>query len=82
MKKHKEEKIKALEYEIISEFARIRRTQKISSQQLSKESGIIRNTINRIENHKQSPQMNTILNLLEKLDCTFEIVPLNEKNIN
>lgn len=81
MKAKKDEKIKRLEHEIISEFIEIRKSQKICRSKLANMANITRQTVERIEHEQTSPNISTILELLKPLDYTLEIVPLeDEKN--
>lgn len=74
----REKKIMDLEFEIISKFIELRKEAKFSQEQLSRETKVIRTTIARIENNVNSPQLKTILELLEPLGYTLEIVPLKK----
>lgn len=75
----REKKIIDLEYDIISKYIKLRKEAGISQEQLSKETSVIRTTIARVENSMNSPQLKTILELLEPLGYTLEIVPLDKK---
>ena len=50
----------------------------MSQEQLAKETSVIRTTIARIETNINSPQLKTILELLEPLGYTLEIVPIKK----
>ncbi|MBR1413446.1 MAG: helix-turn-helix transcriptional regulator [Bacilli bacterium] len=71
----REKKILDMEYSIITNYVKIRKNAKISQEQLSHETSVIRTTIARIERNMNSPQLKTMLELLEPLGYTLEIVP-------
>ena len=70
--------IMAREYSIISNYIKLRKNAKISQEQLANETNVIRTTIARIENNMNSPQLKTMLELLEPLGYTLEIVPIKK----
>ena len=65
-----------MEYNIVTNFIRLRKEANISQEQLAKETNVIRTTIARVENYMNSPQLKTMLELLEPLGYTLDIVPL------
>lgn len=75
----KEKKIMDMEYNIISNFIKIRKDSNISQEELAKKTNVIRTTIARVENHMNSPQLKTVLELLEPLGYTLEVVPLKKQ---
>ena len=75
-----EQKIMNIEYEIIKSTIELRDRKKISQRMLSKITGIKQPAISKIEKHKNSPQLNTILKLLTPLGYTLEIVPIDNKS--
>ena len=68
----REKMIMDMEYSIITNYIKLRKNAKISQEQLANETNVIRTTIARIENNMNSPQLKTMLELLE---------PLYENNI-
>ena len=77
----REKMIMEIEYEIITNFIKLRKETNISQEQLAKQTSVIRTTIARIENNMNSPQLKTMLELLEPLGYTLKIVPIkNKKN--
>lgn len=74
-----EKKIMNMEYDIITNFIKLRKESNISQEQLAKETNVIRTTIARIERNMNSPQLKTMLELLEPLGYTLDIVPLKDK---
>ena len=73
-----EKLIMDMEYTIITNYIKKRKEAKISQEQLAKETNVIRTTIARIENNMNSPQLKTMLELLEPLGYTLEIVPIKK----
>ena len=77
----REKMIMEMEYEIITNYIKLRKETNISQEQLAKQTSVIRTTIARIENNMNSPQLKTMLELLEPLGYTLKIVPIkNKKN--
>ena len=76
---NREKLLMDLEYELIEQFITIRKGKHITQDELSKESQVIRQTINRIENCITSPGVNTMIKLLDPLGYTLKIVPLEDK---
>lgn len=74
----REKKIQDMEYSIITNYVKLRKEANISQEQLAKETNVIRTTIARIESNSNSPQLKTILELLEPLGYTLEIVKIEE----
>lgn len=68
-----------LEYNFICDLIRVRKSENLSQATLAKEAGIIRETIAKIENHLNSPQLNTLINILEPMGYTIGIIPLHKK---
>lgn len=74
----REKMIMDMEYSIIANYVKLRKDSNISQEQLAKETSVIRTTIARIERNMNSPQLKTMLELLEPLGYTLEIVPLKK----
>ena len=72
----REKLIMDMEYSIITNYIKLRKEANLSQEQLAKETNIIRTTIARIENNMNSPQLKTMLELLEPLGYTLDIVPI------
>ena len=66
-----------IEYELICELIKLRKDANISQQQLADECNVIRTTIARIENGINSPQLRTMISLLDSLGYTLKIVKKN-----
>ena len=75
----REKMIMDMEYSIITNYIKLRKNAKISQEQLANETNVIRTTIARIENNMNSPQLKTMLELLEPLGYTLEIVPIKKQ---
>lgn len=75
----REKMIMDMEYSIIANYVKLRKDSNISQEQLAKETSVIRTTIARIERNMNSPQLKTMLELLEPLGYTLEIVPLKKQ---
>lgn len=83
------EKILAdLEYQLITSFIKLRKSQHLSQQELADASDTIREMVAKIENQIVSPQIKTLIKILEPLGYTIGIVPIdrevekNEKVVN
>lgn len=74
----REKMIMDMEYSIITNYIKLRKNARISQEQLANETNVIRTTIARIENNMNSPQLKTMLELLEPLGYTLEIVPIKK----
>ena len=75
----REKKIMDMEYSIITEFIKLRKEKGYSQERVAQDTKVIRTTIARIENKMNSPQLRTMLELLESLGYTLEVVPLKKK---
>ena len=75
----KEKMIMDMEYDIITKFIKLRKEAGISQEKLANETKVIRTTIARVENCMNSPQLKTMLELLEPLGYTLEIVPIKKQ---
>ena len=68
-----EKNLSDMEYDLITEYVRLRKEKKLSQQDIADHSKIIRTTVARIENHVNSPQVKTMLQLLAPLGYTLKI---------
>ena len=75
---NREKKIMDAEYSIIENYIKLRKEAGLSQEALAKDTKVIRTTIARIEKCMNSPQLNTMLELLEPLGYTLEIVPIKK----
>lgn len=69
----KEKMISEMEYKLITEFIKIRKDANLTQQDIANQSKVIRTTIARIENGMNSPQIKTMLQILEPLGYTLKI---------
>ncbi len=74
-----EEKLKELEKNLIRQIVEARKSQKLSQRIMGERAGIIRETVAKIENNLNSPQINTLIKLLEPIGYTISVVPLEEE---
>ena len=77
----REKKLIDIEYNFISNFIKIRRDADLTQQQMADKANVIRTTVARIENLMTSPQLNTLIKLLEPIGYTIKIEPI-DKNLN
>lgn len=75
----REEKLKELEYEFVQDFIKLRKDNHLTQESLANQAGVIRLTITRIENLITSPQINTLIKILEPLGYTVRIEPIDKK---
>lgn len=74
----REKNISNMEYELIEEFIKLRKEASLSQQDIADESKVIRTTIARIENKMNSPQVKTLLQILEPLGYTLKIEKIDK----
>ena len=74
-----EKQILDMEYNLISEFVRLRKAAKYSQQDIADHCKVIRTTVARIENQMNSPQVRTMLQMLEPLGYTLKIEKIKKK---
>ena len=79
MDKNKEDKLKELEYDFVQDFIKLRQDNHLTQEAMANQSGVIRLTITRIENLITSPQINTLIKILEPVGYTVKIVPIDKK---
>lgn len=75
----REEKLKELEYEFVQDFIKLRKDNHLTQESLANQAGVIRLTITRIENLITSPQINTLIKILEPIGYTVRIEPIDKK---
>ena len=75
-----EKEINDIEYELISEYIKLRKEAHLSQQEIADQSKIIRTTIARVENGMNSPQMKTMLQILKPLGYTLKIEKIDNKD--
>ena len=75
----REEKLQELEYAFVQDFIKLRKDKHLTQESLANKSGVIRLTITRIENLITSPQINTLIKILEPIGYTVRIEPIDKK---
>ena len=75
----KEKLLSDLEYEFVCDFIKLRKDNKLSQREMGEKSQTIREMIAKIENHLVSPQLNTLIKLLEPLGYTVKIVKIKKE---
>lgn len=76
----KEKLLTDLEYDLICDLVRLRKDKKYTQKQLAEESKVVRELIAKIENQIVSPQIKTLIKILEPLGYTLKIVKIEDKN--
>lgn len=74
----KEKVLMDLEYEFICDFLKLRKDQGLTQQSLAELSGVLREQIAKIENGLNSPQLNSLIKILEPIGYTVRIVKIDE----
>ena len=77
---NQEKQISEMEYDLIAEFIKLRKDANLSQQDIANQSKIIRTTIARIENGMNSPQVKTLLQMLEPLGYTLKIEKIDNED--
>ena len=77
---NKEKILQDLEYNLICDFIKLRKDNKLSQQKLANEANIIREMVAKIENHLVSPQIKTLIKILEPLGYTLKIEKIKEED--
>ena len=75
-----DEKIIAMEKELINTMVAIREEQGLSQAELSKKCNTKQPSIARMEKNLHSPQLNSLLKILNSLGYTLEIVPFKKQS--
>ncbi len=76
----KEKLLLDLEYSFICDFIKLRKEKGLTQKSLAELSGVIREKIAKIENHINSPQINSLIKILEPIGYTVKIVPIDKKD--
>ena len=77
-----DEYLKDLEKEVIRQVVEARKSQHLSQRVVGERAGIIRETVAKIENNLNSPQINTLIKLLEPIGFTLGVIPLVKEETN
>lgn len=78
----KEKLLQDLEYDLLTNFIRLRKEKNLTQQELANLSGVVREKIAKIENGLNSPQINSLIKILEPIGYTIKIMPINEGDDN
>ena len=73
------EKLERLEREFIDSIVKLRKDHKLTQQAMADDGQVIRETVARIENSITSPQINTLLKIIEPLGYTIKLTKINTK---
>ncbi len=76
----KEKMLQDLEYDFICDFIRIRKENHLTQQALADMSGVVREKIAKIEANLNSPQLNSLIKVLEPIGYTVKIVPITKED--
>ena len=74
----KEKVLQDLEYEFICDFIRVRKENNLTQQALADMSGVIREQIAKTENSLNSPQLRSLIKVLEPIGYTVRIMPIKK----
>lgn len=77
--KEREEILDSLEQEFVDSIIKLRKDKRLTQQEIADAGNVIRETIARIENRITSPQVNTLLKILEPLGYTIKITKISKK---
>ena len=72
------EKLEKLEKDFIESFVKLRKNRRLTQQEMADNGHVIRETIARIENSITSPQINTLIKILEPLGYTIKLTKIKE----
>lgn len=67
-----------LEYEFVTKFISLRKELNLTQAQMAENAHVIRETVARIENLMTSPQVKTLIKILEPVGYTIDIVPIKK----
>jgi len=70
-----------LEYEFVKQFISVRKNHHLSQQAMANKCNVIRETVARIETCMTSPQINTLIKLLQPIGYTIKIVPIENEGV-
>ena len=77
----REEKLDKLERQFIESLIKLRKDRRLTQQTMADDAGVIRETIARIENSITSPQVNTLLKIIEPLGYTIKLTKIDSKKL-
>lgn len=74
----RQEKLAAMEREFIESIIALRKKRHVSQQRMADDGGVIRETIARIEGSITSPQVNTLMKILEPYGYTIKLTKIKK----
>lgn len=77
---NKEKILQDLEYDFVCNLIKLRKKHNLSQQDLADMSGVVREKIARIENQINSPQLDSLIKILEPLGYTLSITKIERNN--
>lgn len=69
-----------LQEEFIKSFINLRKSKKLTQKTLSEKSGVMRETVARIETGISSPQIDTLIKILKPIGYTIKIGKIQKKS--
>ena len=75
----KDKALMDLEYQFICDFIKLRKSKGLTQKQLGELSGVLREKIAKIEAHINSPQLNSLIEILKPMGYTVSITPIKEE---
>ena len=72
----REKILSELEYNLVCDFLKLRKDNGLTQQEFADMSGTVRETIAKIETQVMSPQINTLIKILEPLGYTIKIAKI------
>lgn len=76
----KDKILQELEYAFICDFIKIRKERNLTQQALADMSGVVREKIAKIENNLNSPQLRSLIRVLEPIGYTVKIMPIDKED--
>ena len=73
-----EKRILDLKYKFISEFIKFRKDNNLTQQEMADNAKVLREQIAKIENNIASPQVDTLIKILEPLGYTISITKIEK----
>ena len=72
-------RLDCLEQEFVDSIVKLRKDKRLTQQEIAHDAGVIRETIARIENRITSPQIDTLLKILEPLGYTIKLTRIKKQ---
>lgn len=71
--------LQELEYQFVCDFIKVRKDNHLTQQALADMAGVVREKIAKIEGNLNSPQVNSLIKVLEPIGYTIKIRPIDEE---